>query len=332
MARKSLTEGEVHSAADTILATGVSPTVLNLYSFIGRGSYSTIGKYLKSWEELRSSTGADIGQDIEVELPSTAEAELISFAKRLWLQARQIEREDLEHERQALTKREESIETEIQKVVNRSERVSENAERLEGQLEDAREELRIEVASRQQSEQNLALQAADLKRTQAELNKLAEKLESLTDKYEGKVEEVARLNSEVTRLNSDAERLAGKLVQKRQAIEISNQKQANAEFSLKEEKGKNEALANQVRQLQQEKDEGVLVLQQAEDRARSLSEKNATLTGQLMERESQTIKLEQQLDEYLKKIEKLKSDLLISTLRHKTEEDKSEQISKSKHP
>ncbi|MDY6930174.1 MAG: DNA-binding protein, partial [Pseudomonadota bacterium] len=48
MARKLISEADVHATADALVAEGKEPTILAIYSVLGCGSYSTISKYKKT--------------------------------------------------------------------------------------------------------------------------------------------------------------------------------------------------------------------------------------------------------------------------------------------
>jgi hypothetical protein len=50
MAAPKLTEEEVHAACVDIVAQGERPTALTLLDKLGRGSLTTITKYLNTWQ------------------------------------------------------------------------------------------------------------------------------------------------------------------------------------------------------------------------------------------------------------------------------------------
>ncbi len=59
----SITRDDVFSAADEIFATGKNPTQAAIRTKLGRGSFSTINKYLSEWKETQTDIEAVTSND-----------------------------------------------------------------------------------------------------------------------------------------------------------------------------------------------------------------------------------------------------------------------------
>jgi chromosome segregation ATPase len=162
MATSRLTEQEVHATCIDIAAQGERPTVIKLRRQLGRGSMTTITKYLNSWNDT------DQAQAIKAEtLPAVANLprELAKdgedLVKKIWHAAKAIADAELEIQHEAL-KQAEAIN---QAQVDEAFKFSEDQEAIIEQLEDALAALKEEHASLHQ----------DLTQTKDKLND-AEKL------------------------------------------------------------------------------------------------------------------------------------------------------------
>ncbi|MDO9141716.1 MAG: DNA-binding protein, partial [Methylobacter sp.] len=48
---KRLSEEEVHAAAEELKESGIRPSSIEVYKFLGRGSLTTITNFLKTWDQ-----------------------------------------------------------------------------------------------------------------------------------------------------------------------------------------------------------------------------------------------------------------------------------------
>lgn len=61
-----ITREDVFAAADEIFATGKNPTQASVRARLGKGSFSTISKYLSDWRETQADTEAILKPDQEL--------------------------------------------------------------------------------------------------------------------------------------------------------------------------------------------------------------------------------------------------------------------------
>lgn len=309
MARKLVATQDVYEAADEMVRAGKRPTTIGIHRMLGRGSYTTIGNYLKQWEEENEALEDSEPTAIDEDLPASIGKDADLFVRKLWMLARNHENALLQSERDAFLQRESELQEEVQGVVDGSNDMNERIEDLEQELQDSRESHEKEREARIEAERQASLNEAALNRAQTDLAALGDKLDALTGKYEVKLEEVARLNGDVSKLNADVERLNREVDQGKHENERLSQKQANTEASLGTEKSNNVSLERQVRQLQELAEERKAESNRSMEETQRLAGENANLSGQLKERARQMGQLETWLEKALEKVESLKSAL-----------------------
>lgn len=320
MARKFVQYEDVEKAVQELLEAGESPTVLNIHAALGRGSYTTIGKHLKAWEEKNPFDAADPEVEDE-ELPSVLASDAMAMFKRMWQQVVKAERLALEAERSELAKREEQNELKIEGILNRAEQTYQQVEDLQAQLAETQGQLKDQTEARIQLEKELALKTAALEQSEKTVARQEQKIETLTDKYEAKLQEVTRLNSEVSRLNSDIERITMTVEQEKRESERLRQNQANTETSLSAQISKNGELSRQLSQMREEQSYSAQKLAELESQLRDISSSHAGVVGQLVERTAQAERTEKQLEQAHETIAQLKAELIAAAARKKDEVD-----------
>jgi chromosome segregation ATPase len=144
MATPRLTEKDVHAACIDIAAQGERPTAINLLEHLGRGSLTTISKYLNSWKatDQAQSTKAETLPAV-VNLPPELAKDGEDLIKKAWHTAKTIADAELEIQREAL-KQAEAIN---QALIDEAYKFSEDQEAKIEQLEDALTTLREDHAS-----------------------------------------------------------------------------------------------------------------------------------------------------------------------------------------
>jgi len=174
MARKFITQDEVFNAARELVARGEQPTTLKIANLLGRGSYSTITKHLKAWEDSAEAVEARAEQlPAEADVPDFIIEDTQALAKKLWAGAKAKADENLEIERKALGEAQEKYESEIEQAINMSDLAVAKREGVEEQLESAeaeRDELQTEVDQ--------------LKQTLEQHENLQKKYDALTTDYQ----------------------------------------------------------------------------------------------------------------------------------------------------
>ena len=114
-----ITKDEVHAAAFALNAKGVKPTIIKLREAMGKGSYSTIGKFLEEWNapEEAQAEAPDVPESLTALLPGIwatcyAEAERMLKARADELSEELDEcRESLQSTQAATDQAEEQIES-----------------------------------------------------------------------------------------------------------------------------------------------------------------------------------------------------------------------------
>lgn len=142
MAAPRLTEEEIHEACAEIAAQGERPTALNLLDKLGRGSLTTITKYLNSWNE------SDEAQAIKAEalpavikLPTELSKEGEELLKKIWHVAKGLTDAELEIQREALKQAEIANQAKVEEAFKFSEAQTMKIDRLEDTLTELQEKL-----------------------------------------------------------------------------------------------------------------------------------------------------------------------------------------------
>ena len=130
-----LTEEEVHLACTEIAAQGERPTSLNLLDKLGRGSLTTITKYLNSWNETDDAQAIDAESlPIVVQLPAELSKEGDDLLKKMWNVAKTLTDTELDIQREALKQAEIANQSKVEEAFKFSEAQAMKIERLEETL------------------------------------------------------------------------------------------------------------------------------------------------------------------------------------------------------
>lgn len=117
-----LTEEEVHNACTEIAAQGERPTALTLLEKLGRGSLTTITKYLISWNS--SDEAKVLGVEllpVVVALPAELNKDGESLIKKIWAIAKGLADEELDIQREALKQAEINNQAKVEEAFKFSE-------------------------------------------------------------------------------------------------------------------------------------------------------------------------------------------------------------------
>lgn len=189
MAISRLTEAEVHTACVSIAAQGERPTALTLLDKLGRGSLTTITKYLNSWNASDEAKvlGAETLPAI-VKLPPELTKDGEDLIKKIWSIAKGIADEELDIQRDALKQAELSTHSKVEEAFKFSEAQAMKIERLEDVLSDLKGELTEEQNNHTQTitqlneaeKANVGL-SKDKDRLQYEISELKKQVSALED-------------------------------------------------------------------------------------------------------------------------------------------------------
>ncbi len=275
-----LTEEEVHQACSEIVAQGERPTALNLLDKLGRGSLTTITKYLNSWNSSDQAQAIKAETlPILVKLPPELLKEGDDLLKKMWNVAKSLTDAELDVQREALKQAEIANQSKVEEAFKFSEAQSLKIERLEEELQLFKEQLK--------SEKDAHLKAIN------QLNDAEKNNISLSKDNERLSHQIIELNSQIVLLQD-----ANKLV----AIEIEQLQQR-----FTEESGKKDAVAREL-DIQVGKQQTMIEsLTTVNDDLKLANEiKNAELSKQMVELEKARIYQETSVVE----VTNLKDDLL----------------------
>jgi chromosome segregation ATPase len=152
MAARNLTEEEVHAACVELAAQGERPRSVALYKKLGRGSMSTITKYLNSWNA--SDEAQAMKPDalpMVVKLPDELSKDGEDLLKRMWNTAKGIADEELDIQREALKQAEQANQAKVEEAFAFSEAQSMKIDRLEDELAELQAELQEERGAHAQA-------------------------------------------------------------------------------------------------------------------------------------------------------------------------------------
>lgn len=151
-----LTEEEVHQACAEIATQGERATSLSLLDKLGRGSLTTITKYLNSWNT------SDDAQAIEAEslpavikLPDELSKEGEDLLKKMWNVAKNITDAELDIQREALKQAEISNQSKVEEAFKFSEAQAMKIERLEEDFISMKNQLDTEFTAHKQTSNKL---------------------------------------------------------------------------------------------------------------------------------------------------------------------------------
>jgi DNA repair exonuclease SbcCD ATPase subunit len=140
-----LTEEEVHAACAEFAAQGERPSALTLLDKLGRGSLTTITKYLNTWNATEGAQAikADTLPTV-VKLPEELSRNGEDLLKRMWNIAKGIADAELDIQREALKQAEQANQAKVEEAFKFSEAQAMKIDRLEDTLAELQTELEEE--------------------------------------------------------------------------------------------------------------------------------------------------------------------------------------------
>jgi len=184
MATPRLTEADVHEACAEIAAQGERPTSLTLLDRLGRGSLTTITKYLNSWYASDAAQSLDAETlPAVVQLPQELTKDGEDLLKKIWNIAKGIADKELEVQREALRQAEKDAQARVEEAFAFSEAQALKLERLEDDFRTIRVQLEEEFAAHKTTKTQLA----DQEKTNVALSKDNERLRHEVDELKKQV-------------------------------------------------------------------------------------------------------------------------------------------------
>jgi len=194
MAAPRLTEEEIHEACAEIAAQGERPTTLNLLAKLGRGSLTTLTKYLNTWNE------SDEAQAIKAEalpavvkLPAELSKEGEELLKKIWHVAKGLTDAELEIQREALKQAEIANQAKVEEAFKFSEAQSLQIEHLEDAFKSMKDQLDEKHRDYLQSTAKLN----EAEKTIVGLSKDNEQLQHEIDNLKNRIAELENANKAV---------------------------------------------------------------------------------------------------------------------------------------
>jgi len=132
MARKLINLDDITHAARELVARGEQPSTLKIYEILGRGSYGTITKYLKQWEDSGEAAAARIDAlPAKADVPEMLLNDAQALAKKSWTAAKAMADEQLDIERKALEEVKAKYQAEIEQAITLADKASAKQEEAE---------------------------------------------------------------------------------------------------------------------------------------------------------------------------------------------------------
>lgn len=245
------TQEQVFKAANKLMESGVEVTPSALREYLGRGSFSTLGKHIEAWQEARKtaalpvildmpevvkvafaqcwqSAALEAGKEIAA-IRDKAEAEVAALERRLHEALSGIER--LEEEANAFNEALDGMQNKLEQVTKEAQQAATDATTREASLIATVEQMRQQIESHK-NELGKKHAEAELLRKQksdeiARLNKdFSTQLSEAFSKERTRMEEVASSRIEVARLTEQLKdqktrsaEVIGKLEKDKQTLE-----------------------------------------------------------------------------------------------------------------
>jgi chromosome segregation ATPase len=198
-----LTEADVHAACVSIAEQGERPTALTLLDKLGRGSLTTITKYLNSWNvsDEAKVLGAETLPAI-VKLPPELTKDGEELIKKIWSIAKGIADEELDIQRDALKQAELATHSKVEEAFKFSEAQAMKIERLEDVLSDLKDEL----AEEQSNHAKTVTQLNEAEKVNVGLSKDKDRLQDEINELKKQVSALEAANKAAAQEKQDAQK------------------------------------------------------------------------------------------------------------------------------
>lgn len=140
-----LTETEVHAAIEAMKESGEKPTALGLLKTLGRGSLTTITRYMNTFERLNAAEQESQGPAL-LHIPADLGNAGEQLMKRIWIEAVKLANQEIDVQKKALAEAEAQTTAKIAEAMEfsdmqtkRIEELEESNEQLESKIESLRE-------------------------------------------------------------------------------------------------------------------------------------------------------------------------------------------------
>lgn len=286
---KNVTKEDVIVICDQLQAEGVTPTSTRIRKQLGRGSLSTVVRYLKEWQ-AGSSPDASEALQIPAGLMSIVE----SFGRQAWEHAVGSAEEALTAERDKLVQQRVLWEREIDSAAA----LTDKAERQNAHLEREVELLRKELETRQKINTDLRI----------ENNRVMSKNESLIESTETLTAQVDELQGTLSEKTTDLSVLQEKNDHLTQDVDTFKTKIRRLESDLNKETRQVESARKELEKAIAENQSIVEQLANASEESISLATKLADTDRQRQLLEAECGHAETQISQLNERLEELRLD------------------------
>jgi len=151
-----LLEEEVHAACAEIASQGERPTSLTLLDKLGRGSLTTITKYLNSWNASGNAQAIDAESlPAVIKLPESLSKEGEDLLKKMWNVAKNLTDAELEIQREALKQAEIENREKVEEAFKFSEAQAIKIDRIEEEINVINNQLDTELTEHKKTASQL---------------------------------------------------------------------------------------------------------------------------------------------------------------------------------
>lgn len=128
----ALTTEQIHQTAQELTEKGINPTLANVRSALGGGSFTTIGEALKTWKQAQKDNEKIKQVDIAPQIKDKADL----LIGELWQNALDLADERLKLEREALAVAQQQADAKVAEMAEALEQVEAEQEQLNAQLDE----------------------------------------------------------------------------------------------------------------------------------------------------------------------------------------------------
>ena len=130
--KMALTTEQIHQTAQELTDQGINPTLANVRSALGGGSFTTIGEALKTWKQAQKDNEKLKEIDIAPQIKDRADV----LIGELWQNALDLADERLKLEREALAVAQQQADAKVAEMAEALAQVEAEQEQLNAQLDE----------------------------------------------------------------------------------------------------------------------------------------------------------------------------------------------------
>mgnify|MGYP002129413841 FL=1 len=130
--KMALTTEQIHQTAQELTEKGINPTLANVRSALGGGSFTTIGEALKTWKQAQKDNEKIKQVDIAPQIKDRADV----LIGELWQNALDLADERLKLEREALAVAQQQADAKVAEMAEALAQVEAEQEQLNAQLDE----------------------------------------------------------------------------------------------------------------------------------------------------------------------------------------------------